>query len=147
MTLGPVGGFACHLAETAREMAVAEGIETGLSVQMTTGIPTWAALSAGNLAKILLPPLPLAGLVIIAADADVVGVRAAKAAALRWKAEGRRPKAVRSRSWFPPGRGRISTTCWLKPRHEASPYSVRCELFSLRGMQAVAVSRMVEPRY
>jgi hypothetical protein len=90
MTLGPVGGFACHLAEAAKELAVAEGIETGLSVQMTTGIPTWAALSAGNLAKMILPPLPLASLVIIAADADVPGVKSAKAAALRWKSEGRR---------------------------------------------------------
>ena len=90
MTLGPVGGFACHLAEAAKEMAVAEGIETGLSVQLTTGIPTWAALSAGNLAKMILPPLPLAGHDIIAADADIVGVRSAKAAAARWKSERRR---------------------------------------------------------
>jgi hypothetical protein len=89
MTLGPVGGLACHLAPAGTELAVAEGIETGLSFQMTSGIPTWAALSAGNLARMILPPLPLASLVVIAADADEPGIKAAKEAAARWKDEGR----------------------------------------------------------
>jgi len=89
MTLGAVGGLACHLAAPTGEIAVTEGIETGLSVQLATGIPTWAALSAGGMRHLILPPLPQASLVTIAADADTIGIESAKLAALRWKSEGR----------------------------------------------------------
>jgi hypothetical protein len=94
MTLGQVGGLACHLGKPSGEIAVAEGIETALSVQLATGIPTWAALSAGGLRRLILPPAPNAGLVTIAADADVVGIDAARVAALRWKAEGRQIRVI-----------------------------------------------------
>jgi hypothetical protein len=94
MTLGQVGGLSCHLGKPANDMAVAEGIETALSVQMATGIPTWAGLSAGGLRRMVLPPAPDAGLVTIAADADVVGIEAARIAALRWIGEGRRIRVI-----------------------------------------------------
>ena len=94
MTLGQVGGLACHLGIPSNEIAVAEGIETALSVQLATGIPTWAALSAGGLRRLILPPAPNAGLVTIAADADVVGIDAARIAALRWKSEGRQIRVI-----------------------------------------------------
>lgn len=90
MTLGAVGGFAVHFAPAAEEMAVAEGIETALSVQLVTGIPTVAAVNAGNMKQLVLPRLPLAREVIIAADADPVGRKSAQDAALRWDREGRR---------------------------------------------------------
>jgi phage/plasmid primase-like uncharacterized protein len=48
MTLGQVAGLACHLGIPSTEIAVAEGIDTALSVQLATGIPTWAAISAGG---------------------------------------------------------------------------------------------------
>jgi phage/plasmid primase-like uncharacterized protein len=94
MTLGQVAGLACHLGNPKNEIAVAEGIETALSVQLATGIPTWAALSAGGLRRLILPPAPNAGFVTIAADADVVGIEAARVAALRWKEEGRRIRVI-----------------------------------------------------
>jgi hypothetical protein len=94
MTLGQVGGLACHLGTPKNEIAVAEGIETALSVQLATGIPTWAALSAGGLRRLILPSAPNAGLVTIAADADVVGIEAARVAAVRWKAEGRQIRVI-----------------------------------------------------
>lgn len=90
MTLGTVGGLACHLAPAASEMAVSEGIETGLSVQLSTGLPTWAALSAGGIRNLMLPPLPLASEVVIAADNDPVGIRSAREAAFLWREQGRR---------------------------------------------------------
>lgn len=90
MTLGPVGGFACHLAPAGEELAVSEGIETGLSVQQATGIPTWAALSAGGIRNLILPPLPLASSVTICADNDPVGLRAAHEAASLWREQGRK---------------------------------------------------------
>ncbi|MGE0109155.1 MAG: toprim domain-containing protein [Bdellovibrionales bacterium] len=89
MTVGPVGGLSCHFAEAGEELAISEGIETGLSVQAATGIPTWAALSAGGIRNLILPPLPLASNVIIAADADPVGLRSAHDAALVWREQGR----------------------------------------------------------
>ena len=94
MTLGQVAGLACHLGTPSNEIAVAEGIETALSVQLATGIPTWAAISAGGLRRLILPPAPHAGLVTIAADADVVGIEAARVAALRWKGEGRQIRVI-----------------------------------------------------
>jgi hypothetical protein len=52
------------------------------------GLPAWAAISAGNLAKGLMLP-PEARHVVIAADPDEAGKRAARDAWLRWRAEGR----------------------------------------------------------
>ncbi len=89
MTLGPVGGAAVRLAPANMRMGVAEGIETALSAMMMTEIPSWAALNAGGLATLRLPALPLASEVVIFADRDPVGMRAAESAAVRWRAEGR----------------------------------------------------------
>jgi putative DNA primase/helicase len=94
LSLGPVGGGAVRLAHANewQPLAVAEGIETAASVLTATGYPTWAAISAGGIERLILPPLPAASLVIIAADNDRngVGERAARAAAERWLVEGRR---------------------------------------------------------
>lgn len=49
-------GAAVRLGEATDELALTEGIETGIAVMLSTGKPVWAALSAGNLEKILLPP-------------------------------------------------------------------------------------------
>jgi phage/plasmid primase-like uncharacterized protein len=89
MTLGAVGGLAVHLAPAGERLAVSEGIETGLSVQFATGIPTWAAISAGGMRTLILPPLPLAREIVIAADNDAVGMKSAQDAAARWQREGR----------------------------------------------------------
>jgi putative DNA primase/helicase len=94
LSLGPVGGGAVRLARAneRQPLVVAEGIETSASVMTATGLPTWAAISAGGIERLILPPLPLAAVVIIAADHDRngVGERAARTAAQRWLAEGRR---------------------------------------------------------
>ena len=89
MSLGPVGGGAVRLAPAGERPAIAEGIETALSVLAATGIPTWGALSAGGMRQLNLPPLPVACTVIIAADGDPVGRAAACDAAERWVREGR----------------------------------------------------------
>lgn len=91
--VGPVGGGAIHLAPAAETLAVCEGIETGLSYMEATGTPTWAALSAGGIRQLLLPDE--VHHVVIAADADPVGIMAARAAARRWLAEGRRVSIAR----------------------------------------------------
>jgi hypothetical protein len=90
MALGPIRGGAVRLAPADRALAVAEGIETALSIQHATGMPSWAVLSASNLDNLVLPTLPLAAEIVIGADADPAGMRAAYAAADHWTVQGRR---------------------------------------------------------
>ncbi len=89
-SLGPVWGGAIMLQalESERALVIAEGIETAASAGVLMGLPAWAALSAGNMAKGLLLP-PEAQRVVIAADPDQPGRIAARDAWLRWTAEGR----------------------------------------------------------
>ena len=92
MTLGPIAGGSVQLAPAGEKLAIAEGIETALSVMQATGIPSWAAVNAGNISALILPPLPLASEVIIAADHDThgVGQAAARRAAELWATQGRK---------------------------------------------------------
>lgn len=54
--LGSARGGAVRLGEASHVLALAEGIETALAVQLLTGTPVWAALSAGNIERLQLPP-------------------------------------------------------------------------------------------
>ena len=92
MMLGKCAGGAVRLAPAGLKLMIAEGIETSLSVQEATGLPTWAALSASGLAGLVLPGLPLATEVVIAADNDVnrAGMDAAEKAAALWVSQGRK---------------------------------------------------------
>jgi putative DNA primase/helicase len=89
-TIGSVAGNAIHIGEPAQQIVVAEGLETAASAGVLLNRPAWAACGAGNLAySMRLPALPLASDVVIAVDADLPGRRAARRAAVRWRAEGR----------------------------------------------------------
>jgi phage/plasmid primase-like uncharacterized protein len=88
-SLGPVAGCAIRLCPTAPELVIGEGIETAASAGGLLRLPAWAAISAGNLARTLALPREVRA-VVIAADADPPGQRAASDAAARWQAEGRR---------------------------------------------------------
>jgi putative DNA primase/helicase len=87
--LGAHAGGAIRLHTAAPELVIAEGIETSASAGRLLGLPAWAAISAGNLARTLALPHEVRA-VVIAADPDPPGMRAANAAAARWQAEGRR---------------------------------------------------------
>jgi phage/plasmid primase-like uncharacterized protein len=89
-SLGPIRGSSVHLTKPDRTIVVTEGIETGLSVLQAMSMPTWAALSTGGMVSLILPPLPLACEVIIAADPDPPGRKAALTAAEKWHKEGRK---------------------------------------------------------
>lgn len=89
MTLGEVRGGAVRIYPAAPKLVVAEGIETALSAAVLLRLPAWSAISAGNMAETLALP-PEVREVVIAADHDAPGLRAAAKAAARWKAEGRR---------------------------------------------------------
>ena len=88
-SLGPIWGGAIRLDPVAAELVIAEGIETAASAALLLGLPAWAAISAGNMARgLVLPPEVRA--VVIAADPDSAGRDAAQNAAARWQGEGRR---------------------------------------------------------
>ncbi len=88
-TLGPCWGSAIRLDPVAEELAIGEGVESSASAGRLLGLPAWAAISAGNLAKGLMLPSEVTA-VVIAADSDRAGREAAQAAADRWRREGRR---------------------------------------------------------
>ena len=100
-SLGPVQGGAIRLAPAGPELVVGEGIETAASAGHLIGLPAWAAISAGNLARSLVLP-PGVRTVVIAADHDEPdprtgrrpGQEAARAAAWRWRKEGRRVRVA-----------------------------------------------------
>jgi phage/plasmid primase-like uncharacterized protein len=94
MTLGDCSGNSVHLAPAAPTLMVGEGIETCLSAMQATGLPAWAALSAGNLTKLILPAE--AGEVIILVDGDPTGRKYARLAARRWIREGRRVRIAQA---------------------------------------------------
>ena len=72
-------------------LAITEGIETALAVATSCRHPElWAALSAGGMRALVLPPDVTHVLICADHDASGVGQRAAHNAAERWLAEGRR---------------------------------------------------------
>jgi putative DNA primase/helicase len=89
---GPMKGGAVRLGQHRpdTDLMTGEGIESTLSAMQLFGdLPGWAALSAGGLEDLVLPPSIAA--VAIAADNDLngVGPRAALRAYERWSREGR----------------------------------------------------------
>ena len=95
--LGPVKGACVRLAPISKKMGIAEGIETSLSVMQAVALPMLAALSAGGIEAVNLPPEIVE--VVICADGDKPGERAASKLAGRLVQEKRRVSIAR------PGRG------------------------------------------
>lgn len=86
--LGPKAGCVVRLwpdEYVTHGLGVAEGIETGLSLAHAYA-PVWACLDAGNLTA--LPVLAGIGSLLIAADHDEAGIKAAETCAARWAAAG-----------------------------------------------------------
>ncbi|MCP5113094.1 MAG: virulence-associated protein E [bacterium] len=93
MMLGPCRGGAVRLGSSGDVLMVGEGIETCLAAMQATGRPAWAALSTSGLRALDLPDSIRE--VIVLADGDKPGEAAARAAALRWKREGRSVRIAR----------------------------------------------------
>lgn len=91
----PVKGYAIHLSPPAETMVIGEGIETTASAMKLLGLPGWAAISAPNLADVILSDRTREVVIAADNDADGVGERMALAAAQRFKREGRRARVVR----------------------------------------------------
>jgi phage/plasmid primase-like uncharacterized protein len=88
--LGRAAGGAVRLAPATETLLIGEGVETCLAAMQATAMPAWAALSTSGMTGLVLPPIVRR--VIILADHDVNGAGewAARTAAVRWLAEGRR---------------------------------------------------------
>ncbi len=78
MSLGPIAGNAAifdYWPDPEGRWGLAEGCETALAAYQLTGIPTWAAISAGNMARVV--PPSWARHAVIFADRDGPGLAAA----------------------------------------------------------------------
>ena len=115
---GPVSGGAVRFGSprAGEWLAVAEGIETALSVAVACSMPAWAALSAGGIKNFFLPRE--ATHVVICADHDTSGIgeRAARDAAERWLAKAAaftsrcRPSLAPTSTMFSPAAPRPTST-------------------------------------
>ena len=96
----PLGG-GIYLGPVSDEMQIAEGIETALSLQERTGIPTIAAGNTSLLTALRLPELPYCRRLTIGADNDTngAGEKAAIAAAARFRREGREVRIIKPRGF------------------------------------------------
>jgi hypothetical protein len=86
LALGPIAGNAAMLdywPGADGRWGIAEGIETALAAYVLTKIPTWAAISAGNMARVT--PPSWARHVTIFADRDKAGMGAAAEALRRFR--------------------------------------------------------------
>jgi len=89
MMLGPASGGAVRFGPDQPIIALAEGIETALSISRASRLTVWATLSTSGMKGLILPPAPVAEVVVICADHDDAGLAAAEATAARLEAEGR----------------------------------------------------------
>ena len=94
-TLARFAGGVVRLSgpELPAALAIGEGLETSAAAGELLGLPAWAAISAGNLARLALPAAVRD--VVVAVDHDPAGVSAAREAAARWRQEGRRVRLAR----------------------------------------------------
>jgi DNA primase len=94
--LGPVKGCFAPVIDHADiedgVLTIAEGVEDALSAWVLTTYPAWAALSAGNMKVLELPQRFRR--IIICADAEPIGLDAARTLAWRLRAEGREARII-----------------------------------------------------
>jgi putative DNA primase/helicase len=86
----PMSGGAVRLFSATNTLCIAEGIETALSAYMDHGIPTWAAVNAGNMAALVIPESIKNVYIVADADDNFTGQQAAYTLARRLKIAGGR---------------------------------------------------------
>ncbi len=88
--LAPMSGGAVRFGNDLDVIAVGEGIETCLSYYQETGITTLAVLSTSNFKSVALPPVSITKQIIVLADNDAGGIKAAEEVIKKWRIEGRK---------------------------------------------------------
>lgn len=89
MMLGAASGGSVRFGPDQRVIALAEGIETALSIARASRLTVWATLSTSGMKGLILPPPPVAEVVVICADHDAAGLAAAEQVAGHLEAHGR----------------------------------------------------------
>ena len=107
---GPAKGGAIRIAAPIPNewLIVGEGVESTASAMQLLDLPGWAALSAGGIENLILPPG--VNKIIVAVDNDINGRGewSARIAATRWLGEGRRVQIT-----IPPIPGTdFNNICW-----------------------------------
>ncbi len=89
---GTINGSAIRLGlpESNGRLGVSEGLESGLSAMLLTGIPVWCGLSANGMKQILLPKDGREVWIFSDRDPNGTGQEAARILSVRLVAEGRR---------------------------------------------------------
>lgn len=116
-----IQGAAARLFDATDELAICEGIETGLAVHLATGKPVWAGISAGNLEKLWLPDTVHQVLIYADNDADseYTGQFHAYALARRLKREEKTTGPRKVRVFVPRRAGADWADVWC--RHARPP--------------------------
>jgi putative DNA primase/helicase len=86
MIMGVAKGSAVQLFPCSKRLGIAEGIETALSAHQISGMPVWAALSAGGIRDF--PVIHGIKFLRIFADHDEAGISAARACKGRYEKAG-----------------------------------------------------------
>lgn len=94
MVKGPFGGCAIRLGVPEGTLAVAEGVETALSVQQQSGYPTWACISAGGMMAVEIPLTVQTLLIFADNDENRVGETAANTLVQRYSRMGKTVKVI-----------------------------------------------------
>jgi putative DNA primase/helicase len=89
---GATRGGAIRLYPAGETLGVTEGIETALAVRRATGLSVWSTICAGGMVRLIVPPE--VHLVVICADHDLPGIKAARELARRLLIEQRRVKLL-----------------------------------------------------
>ena len=96
MMLGLIKGGAIRLSPIGTKLILAEGIETALSCFYATHVPTWSCLSTSGMIDIVVPPLEITQEIIVCADGDGAGQKAADKLAERLHRAGYGVRIARS---------------------------------------------------
>ena len=83
-----ISGCAIHIGESQEILALAEGIETALSVAISTNIPCWACICAHGLEVVEIPQTVRDVLIFADKDRSNTGQRAAEKVARRLQSQG-----------------------------------------------------------
>jgi hypothetical protein len=89
-SLGPIAGGAVRLGPAGEMLLIGEGLETCLAAMQAASLSGWAALSTSGMVALKLPSMVQSVIILADNDRSGAGEHAARAAAQRWIAEGRR---------------------------------------------------------
>jgi putative DNA primase/helicase len=89
-----VGTVRLHEPRPGTPLVIAEGVESAMAAAELMGWPAWAALSAGGMERLILPPTAREIVIAVDRDRKGTGEAAARRAATRWVREGRPVRLV-----------------------------------------------------